>query len=703
MIVPRREEIGHQGDAADPLLGACRIALGADAAGIVRPPGRQPARKELSDIMEIARASRLRVRRTMLRADWWRRDGGPLVTWYGDARRPVAIVPVAGRGYVMVDPETGARHRVDRVLASQLVTDAAAFYPTLPPRSLSARDLLAFCIPRARSDAIRIVLAALGLAALALPVPLITEVLFNSVLPRADLHQLVICAGALAAAAIGVACFQAVQSIAFLRIESSLDWTLQAAIVDRLLRLPVSFFRKYTVGDLSDRVLGIEAIRQVVTGQTVHGLLAGVFASFSFALMFYFDVRLALIALGLAALNAAIVIAISIFRLRHERRHFEQRGKVEGFVLQLVWGVAKLRVARGTIRALAVWARRFAEERRHFIASQRAANVLEVFEAAFPTLATLAIFAAAVAHPAGRPTLDTGEFLAFYVAFGQSLAAMSEWATAIGESLVVVPQLSRIRPLIAQPTEISQDRKSASELSGALALDQVSFRYVPGGPLVLNKVTLRVSQGEYVAIVGPSGSGKSTIFRLLLGFEKPEAGTVLFDGKAIDTLDIDAVRRQIGTVLQNGKLISGSLHENISGGGELSVDQAWEAAALAGLAEDIAAMPLDMHTVVADGVSTLSGGQRQRLMIARALVHRPRIVLLDEATNALDNETQAAVNASLAKLQVTRVVIGHRLSTIQNADRIIVLVNGEVVQTGNFEELNAVPGAFAELVKRQLL
>jgi len=216
-------------------------------------------------------------------------------------------------------------------------------------------------------------------------------------------------------------------------------------------------------------------------------------------------------------------------------------------------------------------------------------------------------------------------------------------------------------------------------------------------------VTMRVEKGEYVALVGPSGSGKSTIFRLLLGFEKPESGSILFDGKAIDTLDVAAVRRQIGVVLQNGKLTSGSLYQNICCGAQLPMESVWEAAQLAGLAADIEAMPMGMHTVISEGMNTLSGGQRQRLMITRALVHHPRILLFDEATSALDNRAQAIVSASVAKLNVTRIVIAQRLSTVKRADRIIVLSGGEIVQTGTFEELSAAPGLFTDFAGRQLL
>jgi ABC-type bacteriocin/lantibiotic exporter with double-glycine peptidase domain len=389
-------------------------------------------------------------------------------------------------------------------------------------------------------------------------------------------------------------------------------------------------------------------------------------------------------------------------RLRHENRHFNLQGKVQGFVLQLLAGIGKLRVAAATIRALAVWAKQFTAQKRHFIASQRAANALNVIETSFPIVATLIIFA--VAERSGSSLrLDLGAFLAFFTAFGQSMASIGEWATGVSESLIAIPHISRIRPLISGSLEISEDRRPAGEISGSVELSRVTFRYESGGPLILDNITLRIAPGEYVAIVGPSGSGKSTIFRLLLGFEKPDAGAIFFDGKAIDTLDISAVRRQMGVVLQNGKLTSGSMYDNICGGAQLPIEQVWEAVRLAGLEADLKAMPMGIHTVIAEGVSTISGGQRQRLMIARAIARRPRILLFDEATSALDNQTQAIVSASLGRLNITRIVIAHRLSTVREADRIVVLVDGKIVQTGKFAELSDTPGVFADFARRQLL
>jgi NHLM bacteriocin system ABC transporter ATP-binding protein len=704
VVVPRADGA----DGADPLLDACRIAAAAIDARITAPPDRERERHGATEAAEIARASHLRSRRVLLRADWWRRDVGPLVAWRSETNAPVAIVPVAPGRHLMIDPMgAGARRRVDAELAAELAAVAVMLYAAPPPLTGSGK-ILGFCLRHGYRDVLRILASAIGIGALSLAPPLITEVLIDSIIPRTEYDQLAFCAAGLVMVAIGMAGFQAVQSIAALRLEGALDRTLQAGILDRLLRLPVSFFRQYAAGDLTDRVLGIESIRRIMTSHTIRGLLASVFALFSFALMFYFDSRLALIAAALTLIRGAMIVFTAAARLRCERRHFELDGKVQGLVLQLLTGVGKLRVACAAPRALAVWARGFAAQKRQFTASQRRANLLAVFEAAFPTLATLAIFAGAAgaagtSGAVGSLALDTGRFLAFFAAFGQTLVAVGEMAAAVGEALIAVPRLSRLQPLIAEEVELAEERKPPGELGGTIELGQVTFRYAPGGPTILDKVTLHVGKGEYVAVVGPSGSGKSTLFRLLLGFEKPESGTIFFDGKAIDTLDITAIRRQIGVVLQNGKLASGSLYENICCGAQLPLERAWEAARLAGLDTDIEAMAMGMHTVIAEGMNTLSGGQRQRLMIARALVHHPRILLFDEATSALDNRTQAIVSASVARLNVTRIVIAQRLSTVRSADRIVVLAGGAIVQQGTFEELASAPGLFAEFARRQLV
>lgn len=701
-VMPRAGVVGVATDQAEPLLAACRLAAEAIHVPFTAAPPPGPVQSGFTGVVEIARSARLRVRRTLLRGEWWKDDGGPLVAWHGEARNPVALIRRGSRRYVMLDPATGTQRPVDRALAMELSPEAASFYPALPSRPLRFRDLLAFAIQHARGNFLRIVFSVFAIGLLSLVTPLITKFLVNSVIPRSELDQLAFCALALAITAFAVASVQTVQGLVMLRVEGTMDWKLQAAVIDRMLRLPTALFRDFTVGDFVDRALGIDAARRVFTGRVMRSMMSGLFAVFSIVLMFWYDVKLGLIALLLSLIRALVILAVSGVRLYHENKYFSMQGKIGGFVLQLIAGIGKLRVADATTRALAVWSRQFSAQKGNFLNSQRAANVLGIFETAYPMIATLIIFASAT-YLKSKLLIDVGGFLAFFAAFGQSIASIGAFASGISEGLIAVPHIARLRPLISGPAELSDDRKSPGELAGMVEMSRVTFRYASSGPPVLENVSFRIAQGEYVAIVGPSGSGKSSLFRLLLGFEKPEAGTVFLDGKAIDTLDISAVRRQLGVVLQNGKLATGSLYDNICGGVQLPLEQAWDAARLAGLEEDIKAMPMGMNTVISEGVNTLSGGQRQRIMIARAIARRPRILLFDEATSALDNRSQAIVSESLGNLNVTRLVIAHRLSTVRQADRIIVLVDGKVVQSGSYAELANAPGTFAAFAQRQLL
>ena len=702
IVVRRSGRVEREADLSDPLLAACRLVVEAGRAPFIAGPRPASAQQEFADVIEIARTARLRVRQTLLRGEWWKQDAGPLLAWHGEERHPVALIRGARGRYAMIDPSAGTRRPVDRSLATGLVPDAVTFYPALPTHQLRFRDLLIFAFRQASGNVSRIALAIIAMSLLSLVTPLITNVLVTSVIPRTELDQLVFCALALAVTAVGMASIQAMEGLAMLRLEGLIDWKLQAAMIDRLLRLPASLFREYTVGDFVDRSMGIDAARRILTGRVLRGMMAGLFCWVSVGLMLYYDLRLGLVAFLLTIVRALLIIATSAIRLYYETKHFNLQGKIGGFVLQLISGIGKLRVAAATVRALAVWSRQFAIQKQYFVASQQVASALGTFEVSFPTVATLIIFGTAVFTKSSL-LVDIGGFFAFFAAFGQSMASVGAWAAGVSEALTAIPHLTRLRPLISGGVEVSEDRKPPGELTGAVELSRLTFRYVPSGPPVLDDITLRIAPGEYVAVVGPSGSGKSSLFRLLLGFERPEAGAVFLDGKAIDTLDTGAVRRQLGVVLQNGKLATGSLYENICGGVQLPLEQAWEAARLAGLDTDIKRMPMGMHTMVAEGVNTLSGGQRQRIMIARAIARRPRILLFDEATSSLDNRSQAIVSAALGNLNVTRIVIAHRLSTVRQADRIIVLVDGKVVQTGSYAELSNMPGMFASFAQRQLL
>ena len=321
-----------------------------------------------------------------------------------------------------------------------------------------------------------------------------------------------------------------------------------------------------------------------------------------------------------------------------------------------------------------------------------------------PILTTINLFWLATGLTRSTETsLSTGNFLAFNLAFGTFINGTTSLSGTVVDVLQVLPLWQRAEPILKALPEVNSSQVDPGRLSGRLVVDNLNFRYRDDGALTLDDVSIHAEPGEFIAIVGPSGSGKSTLLRLLLGFEVPASGKIYYDGQDLAGLDIYAVRRQLGVVLQNSRLMSASIFNNIASNALISIDDAWEAARMAGFADDIAAMPMGMHTVVSEGATNLSGGQRQRLLIARALVLKPRILLFDEATSALDNRTQAIVSQSLAQLKVTRIAIAHRLSTIHSANRIYVIQNGKVVQQGNFSELANQSGLFAQLMLRQML
>jgi ATP-binding cassette subfamily C protein len=371
-------------------------------------------------------------------------------------------------------------------------------------------------------------------------------------------------------------------------------------------------------------------------------------------------------------------------------------------VLQFLSSISKLRVAGAEIQAFAVWAERFGQQRRHQLRSRTTANMLATFNAGLPLVCQLVIFALAASLLTSEQSLRTGDFLAFMAAFTICLNGMLQASQAIVRAAVVIPMYEHARPILTALPEVDSGKADPGQLSGSIEVQHLSFRYQEDGPLVLRDVSLQIDAGEFVALVGPSGSGKSTTLRLLLGFEEPEAGNIYYDGQEFSGLDRQAVRNQIGVVLQGGRLMAGDIFTNIVGSSLATMDDAWEAARMAGLDGDIEAMPMGMHTVISEGGGTFSGGQRQRLMIARALVRRPKMLYFDEATSALDNRTQSIVSKSLERMRASRIVIAHRLSTIQHADRIYVLDKGRVVETGTYDELISRKGPFYELAKRQL-
>ena len=689
-----------------PLLVACRLVGAAQGIAIKAPAGMARGHLGRDPISDVARASRVPVRPVLLRGHWWREDNGPLLGFLDedDALHPVALLPRSPTSYELVDPRDGRRVRITDEVAEGLHPQAFMFYPSLPSRAIKGWELLRLGARAVWARDLIIVLA-MGMAggAVAMLFPVVTGDLFDRVIPQADPSQIWPLALLLLAASLGGLLFEFTRGIAMLRMEGRMTAATQAAIWDRVVHLPATFFRDYSAGDLAVRAMGIDAIRQTLSGMALTTVLSSVFSMFNYGLLFHYDQRLAIVATAVLAISVIISAILNYVGVRIERRLSEVQGKVSGLVLQIITGINKFRMAGAEERAFFLWATAFSRQRRLAYRARTIQNVQATAGSVMPVAANLVLFTAFLSTPAAVESgLSAGRFLAFMAAFGAVNSAVLALAGTVMTLLRIVPLYERAKPILETPTEVDPSKEDPGELTGNIELSHVTFRYDPDGPPIINDLSLSVRPGEFVAIVGPSGQGKSTLLRLLLGFEKPESGSIYYDGKDLETLDLIAVRRQIGVVLQNGRLTQGDLFSNIAGAANITQEEAWEAARMAGLAEDIQRMPMGMHTMIPDGGGTLSGGQRQRVLIARALVRKPRILFLDEATSALDNETQAAVMDSLARLEATRIVVAHRLSTVMNADRICVMNQGRIVQEGTYEQLMSQPGLFRELAQRQL-
>jgi NHLM bacteriocin system ABC transporter ATP-binding protein len=684
----------------ETLLDACRIVGEALGIEFKAPPAAGGARPR-DPLRAILTASRLRARKVALRDDWWRHDHGPLLGYAGEGQRPVALLPSA-QGYRLSDAGAGGARLVSAVEAATLAPFAFTFYRPFPDAALAVKDIVQFGLQGCRGDIVLILVVGVASALLGLLPPMATGRLFDSVIPGAHRGQLVQLTLLLLACAFGAALFNLARSLALLRIEQRMGSAVQAAVWDRLLALPLSFFRPYTAGDLGTRAMAIDAIRQMVSGSTVSAAMGGILSLTSFALMFYYSTALAGWALALIVTALAVTAIGTLLQMEHQRTAIELQAKTSGLVLQLLSSIGKLKVAGAEVHAFGLWARRFAAQRRAQFQVRNLSRWVAAFNAAFPVIASMVLFAVGLPKLTGPEPLPTGHFLAFLAAFSSCSGGLLGTLTALMGLMKAVPLFEQARPILQTRTEVNVGKADPGALSGDIEMQHAVFRYQADGPVVLKDVSLRAEPGEFIALVGPSGSGKSTVLRLLFGFETLESGSIYYDGQDLDGLDIQAVRRQIGVVLQSGRLIAGDIFSNIAASGPISLEEAWEAARMAGVADDIRAMPMGMHTVVSQGGGTLSGGQRQRILIARAIATGPRLLFFDEATSALDNRTQAVVSASLERLRATRIVVAHRLSTIAKADRIYVLDQGRIVQVGTYSELMAQKGTFADIASRQI-
>ncbi len=654
------------------------------------------ARNSIELLESIAENSNFRIRGETLSPFWWQYDCGPLLVFRISDGRPMAMLRRQD-AYVWIDENAGIEEPLTPELNKEIAKTAYRFYQCLPAGKLHTRDFLKFMSKDISVDFRQVILLQLYAALLALLFPIFTGVIFNNLIPNADLKHLNQVIVLLVVTGIAALLFGIAQGLRLLRIRLKATLGLQAAIWDRTLRLPLSFFRNFTAGDLSTRISGMDTIQRTMSDTFITTILTGTFSIFSLLLMFYYDVLLALAACVFVLVAIALSVVFNILQLHYQRVIINLEGKISGLLYQFLIGIRKIRVANAISKAFAVWSHNFSEKSK---ISFKARMNVAWFEAIFPlviALATITIYYLAVHHV---KYLSFGYFIAFYAAFVQFFGATLEMSTAVVKTLSIIPLFERIKPIFQNIPEDSEKTKYR-QFTQDIKLQEVTLEYKTGVPVVEN-FSLTIPKGAFIGLAGYTGSGKSSILKLILGLEKLHSGHILFDGHDIATIDMTLVRRFCGAVLQNSTLITGTIYENITALNPiLTLEDAWKAAELMQIAKDIRSMPMGMHTFIAEGGSNISAGQKQRLMMARAIVHSPQILLLDEATSALDNATQQKVAEAFDAMAITRIVVAHRLSLLQNADVIYVLNKGIIVEQGKFEELKNSNGLFAEMLKKQ--
>ncbi|MFF9102703.1 NHLP bacteriocin export ABC transporter permease/ATPase subunit [Streptomyces rubrogriseus] len=684
---------------ADATYAACKLVARAAGIPLAEPASGGTESDRLDPVERIALASRVRTRSVRLADRWWREDVGPLVGHRTLSGAPVALLWRRG-GYVAVHPATGRETPVERANAGEFEPRAVMFYRPLPERRLSPLRLLRFCLAGTRRDLTSLLLAGLVTVALGALVPIATGRVLGEFVPKAQTGLIVQVCLAVMLSSVVAAAFMLLQNLTILRLEGRIEATLQPAVWDRLLRLPTKFFTERSTGELASAAMGISAIRRLLAGVGPTVAQSVTVGAMNLGLLLWYSVPMAFAAIGMLVVVAGVFLGLGLWQVRWQRRLVKLTNKLNNQAFQTLRGLPKLRVAAAENYAYAAWAERFAHSRELQQRAGRIKNLNAVLGAVYLPLCTLLMFML-LAGPA-RGSMSAAEFLTFNASVTMLLTSVTQLTGAFVSGVAALPLFEEIRPVLDATPEVRTASTRPGPLSGAIEARRLSFRYTDDGPLVLDDVSFEVRPGEFVAVVGPSGCGKSTLLRLLIGFDRPLSGSVLYDGQDLAALDQSAVRRQCGVVLQHAQPFTGSILDVICGTEAYTPEEAMAAARMAGLAEDIERMPMGLHTIVS-GSGAVSGGQRQRLMIAQALIRRPRILFFDEATSALDNETQRTVIESTKALNATRIVIAHRLSTVLDADRVIVMEDGRVAQQGPPARLLAdTGGRLHELVRRQL-
>ncbi len=631
---------------------------------------------------------------------WYKANTSLQAARWKDTGEWVLIYPGKLSGYVFRHPETGKNTRLNAGTEKLFEDGGYVFYLGFPTKSLHIPDLIAYMAQVIRiQDLILLLGLLLIITLIGMLTPRISHFIYSDVLESGSVSLLVSTALFLLLVNVVTALFTAFRSIVNTQLSMRMNMQVSAATMSRVFSLPAAFFRNYSAGELSRKIDSIQEICSSIVNSVFSVSVSALFSLLYVVQLFQYAPGIAIPALIVLIVTAAYTVVITLVQRKLTLQQILAEGKVSGLSYALVNGIQKIRLSGSENRVFAKWADAYSERLKLTYRPPFLLKHSGNFSVMIALIGQIVLYVAAI-----QSRLTVADYNAFMTAYAMVSAAFSAVVGVASSIAGIQPMLEVAKPIMENVPEASEGRHMVSRLQGNVELNNIRFRYEPDEPYVLNRFSLKIRRGEYVAVVGKSGCGKSTLVRLLLGFEKPESGAVYYDGQDLAQLDLRSLRRNIGTVMQDGKLFQGDLLSNITVAAPLATEEdAWKAAEIAGIADDIRRMPMHMQTMIASGGGGISGGQRQRIMIARAVVGNPKILIFDEATSALDNTTQRHISEALDSLSCTRIIIAHRLSTIKRCDRIIFLEDGAIAEEGTYDELMQKDGKFADLVRRQTL
>lgn len=651
-------------------------------------------------VPDIARLSHFICRKVMLPEDWYKTDSGSLIVFDHKTGTPYACISKNATQYYIYNPINKKRSILTKDKAMNVALDAYMIYRPFTEKEMEIKEIIKFAVQsiKAKDLLLMLVLTLIG-SLIGLLTPILNQKLYDTYIPIGTSNTVVQVCCVILACAIGNIAFSVVKSLASFRMQSHIQYDAQSAAYGRLFNLPESFFRGYDSADLAQRVMSVSEFMNSILGILFGTILSGIFSIVYLFRMFGYSSFLSITAVSMLLLYAAIIVFLSLKTIKYSKKGMELSGKTQSVMYQFLNGISKIRIAGIEDRALYEYLKPYTEECELGIQSGKVNIFANTVSLAANSIFSLVLYCCMIYNGLN---ISMGSFIAFTSAFGSFAGSILQVVNSSLSVCQLKPLYNRLKPIFKTIPESDENMELPGDLSGDIEISNVTFGYDKDNP-VLKNLSIHIKEGEYVGIVGPSGCGKSTLLKLLLGFEHPQTGKIYYDHKDIERLDKRELRKKFGVVLQDGKLISGSIYENIViTAPDTDLKRVNETVDDVGLSDDIAMMPMGLHTVVSESSGTISGGQQQRILIARAIVGKPKILFFDEATSALDNVTQALVCESLEKLKSTRVVIAHRLSTVINCDRIIVLDKGTIIEEGSYAELMEQRGYFYKLASRQI-